>query len=389
MKPFKKVAAFLLAAVMIALSAGCTPVSLSKEWSYRYGDNELSIGVYIYSLYQAYNQAQSYAQKNEEYSSDKSFMDLEITDDDGKTEIAKTWILNEADKITRRILAADSELAKYNITVDTATLDEAKSNAQNIWDIGSYASYGYFNPMSAELEPYGISFDSFYISSYAAMAKESALYEGIYGKGGAKEVSDDEIKDYFNENYTDYSFFSVNLYTTDTNDDGNSTNTALSDDEKKKIEDELEGYVDDIKSGKTFDNVLKTYMEANEITSDPSQSGTEDLENSSIGDEIKGKLKEMKEGTADTLQVGDGDTAVLYLIYKGSASKIADEYLSKDTNRSDVLSYIKRDEFNDYIEEVAKNLKIEKNESQINRYSPDMFFVPVEPTTNASTQDEA
>lgn len=389
MKPFKKVAAFLLAAVMIALSAGCTPISFSKDWSYRYEDNELAIGVYIYSLYQAYNQAQTYAQENEDYSSDKSFMDLAITDDDGNTEVAKTWILNEADKITKRILAVDSELKKNNITVDTATMDEAKSTAENIWEMGAYAAYGYFSPMSAELEPYGISFDSFYISSYGAMAKESALFEGLYGKGGAKEVPENEIKDCFNENYTDYKFFSVNLYTTETDDDGNSTNTALSDDEKKKVEDELKGYVNDIKSGKSYDDVLKTYMEANEITSDPSQSGTENLENSSIGDNIKEKLNEMKAGTAETLQVGEGNTATLYFIYKGDAKKIADEYLSDNTNRSNVLSYMKQDEFNDYIEEVAKNLEVEKNQSQIDRYSPDMFFVPVEPTTTASTQDQA
>ncbi len=389
MKPFKKVAAFLLAAVIIALSAGCTPISLTKEWSYKYGDDELSIGVYIYSLYQAYNQAQTYAEKNEDYSSDKSFMDLQITDDDGNTEVAKTWILNEADKITKRILSIDNELKTNNITVDQATMDQAKSEAQNVWDMGAYASYGYFNPMSKVLEPYGISFDSFYVSSYGASAKENVLFNGIYGKDGTKEVSDSEIKDYFNENYTNYSFFPVNLYTSETDEEGNSTNTPLTDDEKKKVENELKGYVDDIKSGKSFEEIVNVYMEENEVTDNPSQSNTEILENSSIGDEIKEKLKEMKEGTAETLQVGDGDTAVLYLIYKGDISKEADTYLSDETNRSNVLSNMKQDEFNDYIDEKANNLEIEKNQSQIDKYSPDMFFVPVEPTTEAQNESDA
>ena len=50
MKPFFKVTAFLLAVVMIIFSVGCTPISMNAEWSYRYNDQELAIGVYIYSL---------------------------------------------------------------------------------------------------------------------------------------------------------------------------------------------------------------------------------------------------------------------------------------------------------------------------------------------------
>lgn len=385
MKPFKKVAAVLLAAVMIVLSAGCTPISLSKEWSYKYGDDQLSIGVYIYSLYQAYSQAQSYAEKNEDYSSDKSFMSLEITDDDGNKKVAKDWILEEADKITKSILAVDSELAKYDITLDTATKDEAKKTAQSTWDMGAYASYGYFDPLSKKLEPYGVSFESFYTSSYEAMAKQSALFNALYGKGGAKEVKDDELKSYVKENYTDYKYLPVNLYTTETDDSGNSTNTALSDDDKKKVENELKQYAEQITGGKAFGDAVSEYMKANSITEDTSKSATENLENSSIGDEIKEKLKKMKEGTAETLQVGDGDSAQIYLIYKGKINDAADSYISDSTNRSNVLSEMKSDEFNNYIDEIAASLDVEINSAQVNRYAPDMFFVPVEPTTEATT----
>lgn len=388
MKPFKKVAAFLLAAVMIVISAGCTPISFTKEWSYKSGDQELPIGVYIYSLYQAYTQAQSYAEKNEDYSSDKSFMDLTITDDDGNEKVAKDWILDEADKITKRLLALDSEIKKNNITLDQATMDQAQSTAENIWNVGPYASYGYFSPMSANLEPYGISFDSFYISSYEAAAKESCLFEGIYGKGGTKEVSDSEIKDYFTENYTNYSFFPVSLYTSETDDEGNTTNAALSADEKKKIEDELNGYVKNIASGESYADVVEKYMEANDVETDPSQTGTEILDNSSIGDDIKNKLAEMKDGTAETLHVGKGDTAVLYFIYKGDINKEADSYIAETTNRANVLTAMKQDEFNDYLEEAANALEVEKNQSQLDRYSPDMFFVPVEPETEAEEAED-
>lgn len=64
MKPNIKVGSFLLAIVMmfsVFAIAGCTPTTLNKEWSYKTSDNELAIGVYIYSLNAAYSQAESFA----------------------------------------------------------------------------------------------------------------------------------------------------------------------------------------------------------------------------------------------------------------------------------------------------------------------------------------
>lgn len=389
MKPFKKVAAVVLAAIMIVVSAGCTPISLSKEWSYKYGDDTLDIGVYIYSLYQAYSQAQSYAEKNEDYATNKSFMDLEITDDDGNTKVAREWILEEADKITKSVLVIDSEVANHNVKLDQATMDEAEKNAKNIWDMGAYASYGYYDPMSAKLEPYGISFESFSKSSYEAMAKQSCLFNAIYGKGGEQEVSDKDLTDYFVKNYTDYKLLPVNLYTTSTDESGTQTNTAMTEEEISKVEKEVKGYASELNSGKSFDDVVSAYMEANEVTQDPSQKGVEILDNSSIGDEIKEQLGKMDEGKAETLQVGEGENAQLYLIYKGDINSDVDEYINNTTNRTNVLSSMKAEEFNDYIDELVNNIEVEINTAQVDRYDPDMFFVPVEPTTAATTAAEA
>ena len=388
MKPFFKVTAFLLAVVMIIFSVGCTPISMNAEWSYRYNDQELAIGVYIYSLDQAYSQAKGFAQSNENYSTDKSFMDLEITDDDGNKMIAREWILKEADRITKSILVIDDELKKLNVTVGQATLDEAKKTAETAWNVGLYAEYGYFDPMSAVLEPYGISFDSFYKSSYEAMAKQSALFEAIYGKGGTKAVSDEELTKYFTENYTDYSYFAVNLYTSETNEDGSTKNTAFTDDQIKAVEKELNGYVGNIKQGYTYDDVVKAYMDKNKVTTNPTQAGTEILENSSMGSEIKTTLEKLAEGTATTIKVGEGETAQMYFIYKGKIADKSKTYFKDANARANVVSNMKAEEFNDYIDNLVNTIKPEVNKAQIDRYNPDMFFVPVAPTTEATTTAE-
>ena len=388
MKPFFKVTAFLLAVVMIIFSVGCTPISMNAEWSYRYNDQELAIGVYIYSLDQAYSQAKGFAQSNENYSTDKSFMDLEITDDDGNKMIAREWILKEADRITKSILVIDDELKKLNVTVGQATLDEAKKTAETAWNVGLYAEYGYFDPMSAVLEPYGISFDSFYKSSYEAMAKQSALFEAIYGKGGTKAVSDEELTKHFTENYTDYSYFAVNLYTSETNEDGSTKNTAFTDDQIKAEEKELNDYVGNIKQGYTYDDVVKAYMDKNKVTTNPTQAGTEILENSSMGSEIKTALEKLAEGTATTIKVGEGETAQMYFIYKGKIADKSKTYFKDANARANVVSNMKAEEFNDYIDNLVNTIKPEVNKAQIDRYNPDMFFVPVAPTTEATTTAE-
>ena len=87
MKPNIKVGSFLLAIVMmfsVFAIAGCTPTTLNKEWSYKTSDNELAIGVYIYSLNAAYSQAESFAKKLDDYdSTSDKWLDEKIKDDDG------------------------------------------------------------------------------------------------------------------------------------------------------------------------------------------------------------------------------------------------------------------------------------------------------------------
>lgn len=388
MKPFSKITAFLLAVVMIILSVGCTPISLNAEWSYRYNDDELAIGVYIYSLNQAYSMAKSYAESNENYASDKSFMDLEITDEDGNKMIAREWILKEADRITKNILVINDELKKNNIVLDQATVDQAKSQAETVWNVGLYADYGYFDPMSAIIEPYGVSFDSFFVSTYLLDAKESALFNSIYGKGGTKEVPQDEIEKYFLDNYTDYKYFAVDLYTSTTDDTGNTSSTAFTEEEIKAVEKELNGYVSDIKAGKSYDDIANAYMIKHELTTDPTQAATEILEKSSVGTEIKDALAKLTEGTATTVKVGEGEYAQYYFIYKDKIANQTKAVLSDSSNISTIINVMKQDEFDKYLDDLVEAIKPEINTAQVDRYDPDMFFVPVTPTEATTTSSE-
>ena len=204
MKPNLKIGSFLMAVVMIfsmLAVAGCTPISLSKEWSYKTSDNELAIGVYIYSLDTAYQQAKTYASELEDYDeSSDAWLEMEITDDDGDKAVAKDWIKSEAKKMCLTYLVLEEQLVKENVEISTDDMASAEDQAETYWNVGQYADYGYVMPMSDDLEPYGISLDSFSYCSTEFSVKYQALFDALYEEGGSKEVSDSDLKDYFVEN---------------------------------------------------------------------------------------------------------------------------------------------------------------------------------------------
>ena len=388
MKPNVKIGSFLMAVVMIfsvLIVSGCTPMSLNKEWSYKSGDKELAIGVYIYSLDTAYQKAKSFAEKLDDYDETKdSWLEMEITDDDGKKEVASKWIKDQAKLMCLSYLVLDEQIEKENIDISLASADE---QAETYWNVGQYADYGYVMPMKDDLEPYGISFESFRYCSTEYSVKYQALFDKLYKEGGSKEVSDEELTKYFNENYTDYSYFTVNLYNASTDEAGQSTNVAMSDEEAKKVTDEIDGYVKDVNNGKSYDDVLEAYMKANDIESDPATSNIENLENSSLGDEVKEALEKLDNKKATAVKVGSGENAVYYFIYKRNIKDAVKDYIADETKKANLISSMKGDEFADYIEELTKSLDYEENTSAIDKYEPKMFFVPVEPTTAAETSE--
>ena len=99
MKPTVKIGSLLLAVVMALSAVFATGCSMSKEWSYKTSDKELAIGVYIYCLDLAYQQAQTKAKELDDYDgTNDKWLDLEITDDDGNTAVARQWIKDDAQK---------------------------------------------------------------------------------------------------------------------------------------------------------------------------------------------------------------------------------------------------------------------------------------------------
>ncbi|MGN0565168.1 MAG: hypothetical protein ACI4IU_00540 [Candidatus Limousia pullorum] len=376
MKAIKKITAAFLAVFMIMSISGC---STKPEWSYKVDDNEVQIGVYIYALYTAYNQAASYASSAEGYDAEKSFLNLTITDDDGETAVAKDWIVDTAKELTKNILTIEEEFEARGLTLTAEDEAAAKESADNDWNLGPYydmyLAYGMMpTPYKDILEPYGVSYESFERASYMASAKQTALFEEIYINDEETAVSTEDLTNYFTENYTSYSYLSVRLADSATDDSGSTTYTAMSDEDIAEIESTLQGYADNINNGAgTFAEQMVEYTALKELESDPSTSAVENLDESSLNEDVIAALNELEEGKASLVKVGEAENAYYYLIYKAPIADSVADYIEDETNSFNVLSAMKSEEFQDMLTAKAEELGIQENTSVVNSYKPSMF----------------
>lgn len=402
MKPFQKVLAAILAVVIVVSMASCANISLTKEWSYKYGDTQYDIGVYIYSLYNAYLSAENYAKDAKGYKEGESFLDLKITDDDGKKAVARDWIIDKAKELARELVALDKLVKTKGATWDEATMTAAKQTAQDAWDMGPYAMYGqnYYNPLSKQLEPKGISFESFeqLFTSQAGntpySVKTAALFDAYYDKGGSDEVSDKDLETYFLKNYIDYSYIPVKLYESTTGDDGNSTNKAFSDKKKKTINSVLKGYVEEINNGKSnFSDIAKNCEKKYSVTSDEEVKNRVDALDTlkSQDEDVYKSVTKLKNGKAALItKDSDGDAPTAYIIVRNDINKDKKDYVSGE-QRKGVLQNMKSDDYKKEMAAQAKALdkdkKFKQNTSVIDSYKPDMFYEKPEETSESGADD--
>lgn len=371
MKNFSKILCVVLALIMALSVASC---SLSKQYAYQKDDIEIPIGVYIYYLYNAYNNAQSYAQKSDLYDSEtgkydgnKSFLDMEITDDDGETAVAKDWIVKKAEADVKEAIAVYTKFNELGCTLDQTELDGAKTYYESYWEQG----------YSDQFETYGISFDSFFQAGYVIPIMENEAFEAEYGTDGPSAVSDKDLIAYFTESYTSYKYFSANLYSTVENDSDGSEETAsvnvpLSDEEIAAYQKSFSSYASTLSNGGSFDDVKDKYMKAYDITEDPAAERVEIIDEDTT-DEILSAIKDMKDGQAMTIEIGaDENSKQLYLLYREPIEDRIEEYTDPDQQKNTVLSSMKGEDFEDLLKALADELNIALS-STCNNYKPSMF----------------
>lgn len=328
----KKGFAIVLAAVLCLSLSGC--YSENNSWSAKKGDETLSIGSYIYFLNSAYSLARA------EVSTEEEVLKASIPDylDESQTLDAKSWIENRALNYVNSYFLLKDKFNEYGLSFS----EDDQTGIDNLTD----TMWGY---SKTTYEGLGIAKESLNQAYSVYNVLFQRVFEKMYGEGGEKEVSAEEIKAFFLENYVHYEYFTASL--TKTDEDGNSV--AMTDEEKVAVKEKLDDYVERINNGK-----LLVEDAANEFALEYLDSA----DNSTYQTPVVLYRENLSTTFADAFEGLDENKATLaesangyYLIRKLPIADKHEEYTGDESSLTDLLSYMKGDEFSDYILEQSQN----------------------------------
>ncbi|MBQ1977612.1 MAG: hypothetical protein II225_02570 [Ruminococcus sp.] len=385
MTNLKKIMSVFLAVLLVLSLGACSdlPKTSSAQWSYKYADNEYAIGVHIYSLFTAYSKAYNIVSEaqGESFDTSASIMDVESTfDETSGVMVCRDWINAEADRITKSIVGLDMMMEKYDMVLEGELYDAAKDQARKDWYLGpyyeEYSSYGSSTtPYKEVLEPYGISFDSFFVSTYLASAKQSAVFSKLYNKGGVEEIPEETVHSYFEENYTSYGCFTVNFYDSQTDSEtGQMVNIPFEIEKTKALKEDLEYYVKMIENGISFSTIGGVYAAEAGLEHDPSYQNIEIVKDGisdSLPDEAVEALNSMAEGEARIVYVGQDTSLMAYFLYKNPIKDHTKKYVEE--NYITMLQEIVGDKFFNTLDEFNKTVECEINHKALDEFSPDFL----------------
>lgn len=339
----KRIVSLALSGIMILSLGGC--YSESKLWAAKKGDVTLHTGGYIYYLYNSFFEA---AYK---VSTEKKVLSTTIED-----KKAETWIKDKAMDNVKEYFYLEDKFAELGLELTDEDLEDIDSTASYYWD-----TYG----QKATLEGLGISQASFVEVTARASTLYSKIFEATYAPGGEKEVSDENLKAYYEENYFSYELFYAPLSTTD--EEGNTTD--LTDEEKSALLKTMEGYAKKVKDGDL------TMTEA--ATEYAAESGAGSSTYSNTAEAIADASTTLQ---TETIALADNEVKLIdggsmYAVVK--RLPISDKtagVLESEAERGTIVSAWKSEEFRTSVDEAAAAVTgIELNNSAINSYSIKRF----------------
>ena len=360
MKALKKITALILVLAMSVSLSGCYNQDLT--WAAKDGDDTVAIGVYLYYLYCAIDDAGDYVD------SDTDVLDATIEGED-----AETWIKAKAMNYLQSYIWVNKKVEEYNLDL---TEDEKSSASQTT----SYLINNYLT----SFDDFGISEDSLNKAYTEYNIKFKKLFDYYYNEGGEFEISKDDLK----ESYCDgkYSFQYITASLTTTDDDGNTVD--ISDVEKDTLTTSFEGYKKKIETGyQTLEYSgqelqVELGLDSAPYTSVDATDFVEDI----YPTEIMNAVKEMDD---NTLQILEADGQLILL----QKNNIEDSFETAYSTASDKLSMmldLKGDEFNQYILEqaAADETDIEINDAAIKHYKVKSLITDSNKSGTSSTASE-
>lgn len=287
----KKATAILLSIVMIVSFSGC---GKSTSWAMKYGDFEARAGVLLYYQMQAYNEALDKASKENPELDTADSKAVKALNFDGVP--IKEWINNQVSDNLRKYLAVQSKFDEYGLSLTDDEVSEVDENLEMYWS--------YFEQNGNMFSKNGIGKES-YRDVMTLTYKSNALFKHFYAKGGIEEYPEEDLENYYKENYARVKYIALNL----ADSAGSEYDQAKKDEVKKMAED----YIERAKKGEEFDSLIKEY---NEYYQALSAENTDD-ENAELS---TNSLEELTEETTTTESEEDTEATATSILEESDDS---------------------------------------------------------------------
>lgn len=176
---FKKITALALAAVLTLSVTGCGSSGKDKSWAAKLGDETISAGVYVLNVMSGLNVVSMKA--------DPTAADFLTVDIEGKTgsQMVKDYAMEE----TKRQLSTHQKFVELGLTITDVEKKSYEDYAKQMYttDTDMYKANGVSEQSLIDYNRY----------SYEAYK----VFQAIYGEGGEKGATAEEMSAYFAENY--------------------------------------------------------------------------------------------------------------------------------------------------------------------------------------------
>lgn len=333
-----KIASAAMAAVM---AVGFTACSQNYTWVAKSGDLEIAPGVYMANLLGAYSNALTLVSDTE-----KDVLEQTIEDKN-----ASDWITEQAKISTAQYFAVEQKFDEYSLVLNSDDLSTISQQTEYYWQY-----------LSSLYEDNGISQDSLNLIN-TNVYKTSLLFDALYGEGGEKEVSDDELKQAYLNDYVKTTFYALSL--TD------SSGELLSEEDQAAVRERIQNIYDKANAGDDFYDLI--------LEDEKSDLGEDDTVHEHTGVEhdaiiYKEDATSFPEGFYDIIKAINTDSYDMFEIdnYVVVAKRLALDTESEEfeNSKASILSNLKGDEFMELIEQWGNETEVTYNEDALKVFTP-------------------
>ncbi len=254
-------------------------------------------------------------------------------EDSLKNTVPESELESSVKNSVSRYITINSEFENRKLTLNKTQKVEVSTNVNDLWHL--YGSY---------YEGIGVSKQTLYKIELSKMY-ETALLVNFYGVDGVFPVSEEELKNYFNEHYCAIRFITGYLF----NVDENGENVPLTDDEKNNIVTTYTSVATVINDGTTIEQAVSAFGENTEIHDSLINSFSQEGFPEGFFDAVKA----VEVDKAAAISLGN------YIFLVKRVDVFSEDFGYYETYKNDCLKKMKGDEFSKIIDEWTKSYTAE------------------------------